>query len=103
MQQLSVSGTQRRRSTRLQAKAGPSAPSNPTEAARNETSHPSRARVDQFCVYNTSDNKCVAAFVVEYKAAHKIPLDYVHEGLDDMDLDKVVQHRTRPLETAFAD
>ena len=93
MQQLSVSGTRRRRSPRLQAKAASSAPSNPTDTARNETSRPSRARADQFCVYNTSDDKRVAAFVIEYKAPHKIPLGYIYEGLDDMDLDEVVQYR----------
>ena len=93
MQQLSVSGTQWRRSPRLQAKAGPSPQSNPTDAARNETLRPSRARADQFCVYNTSNDKRVAAFVIEYKASHKIPLGFIYEGLDDMDLDRVVQHR----------
>ncbi|KAF3031373.1 hypothetical protein E8E12_001140 [Didymella heteroderae] len=93
MQQLSVSGHRRRRSPRLQAKASSSASSNPTDTTRNETSRPSRARADQFCVYNTSDDKRVAAFVIEYKAPHKIPLGYIYEGLDDMDLDDVVQYR----------
>ncbi|KAF2630545.1 hypothetical protein BU25DRAFT_259623 [Macroventuria anomochaeta] len=93
MQRLSVSGTQRRRSPRLQAKASPSAPSNLADTARNEKSQPARARADQFCVYNTGDNKRVAAFVMEYKAPHKIPLGYIYEGLDDMDLDDVVQGR----------
>ncbi|KAF3029606.1 hypothetical protein E8E12_000161 [Didymella heteroderae] len=63
------------------------------DTARNETSRPSRARADQFCVYNMSDDKRVAAFVIEYKAPHKIPLGFIYEGLDDMDLDEVVQCR----------
>lgn len=92
MQQLSVSGTRRRRSPRLQAKAGSSAPSNPTDTTRNETSPFFRARADQFCVYNTSDDQRIAAFVVAYKAPHKIPLGFIYEGLDDIDLDKVVQY-----------
>jgi len=92
MQQLSVSGTRRRRSPRLQAKASSSATSNPTDTARNETSRFTRARVDQFCIYNTSDDQRVAAFVIEYKAPHKIPLGFIYEGLDDMDLDDVVQY-----------
>ncbi|KAF3031555.1 hypothetical protein E8E11_001800, partial [Didymella keratinophila] len=92
LQQLSVSGTQRRRSPRLQAKIDSSAPSNPTDTARNETSRPPRARADQFCVYNTSEDQRIAASVIEYKAPHKIPLGFIYEGLDDMDLDEVVQY-----------
>ena len=40
-----------------------------------------------------NDNKRVAAFVIEYKAPHKIPLGFIYEGLIDMDVDEVVQHR----------
>jgi hypothetical protein len=53
-----------------------------------------RPRVDQFCVYHTSgkqrSSRSVAAFVVEYKAPHKLNLGYIYEGLHDMDLDDVV-------------
>src|SRR5690242_19277882 len=93
MQQLSTSDAQRRRSPRLQAKASSSITPNSTATTRIKTSRPSRARADQFCVYNTSDDQRVAAFVIEYKAPHKIPLGYIYEGLDDMRLDEVVQYR----------
>lgn len=51
-------------------------------------SQSSRPRADQFCVYNTGEESCTAAFVIEYKAPHKLPLGYIYEGLNDMDLDK---------------
>ncbi|KAI0528405.1 hypothetical protein GGR58DRAFT_509396 [Xylaria digitata] len=35
----------------------------------------------------------VAAFITEYKAPHKLPLGYIYEGLDDMELDDVIRCR----------
>ncbi|KAF2001745.1 hypothetical protein P154DRAFT_562456 [Amniculicola lignicola CBS 123094] len=91
MEQMTVSGP-RRRSPRLQAKAKEKeARSNSASARTTRSSHP---RADQFCVYNTgtqsSENR-VAAFVIEYKAPHKLPLGYIYEGLADMELDDVVR------------
>ncbi|KAF2786070.1 hypothetical protein K505DRAFT_260706, partial [Melanomma pulvis-pyrius CBS 109.77] len=56
----------------------------------------SQPLADQFCVYNTStssqDTKHrVAAFVMEYKAPHKVSLGRIYEGLHDMDLNKVLR------------
>lgn len=93
MQNLSLSGGGRRRSPRLQAKANASSSAEPSIAARNSTSRSSRPRADQFCVYNTGEESRTAAFVIEYKAPNKIPLDYIYEGLEDMDLDDVVACR----------
>jgi hypothetical protein len=100
MEQMTVSGTQRRRSPRLQAKAKnvqstvSTDPTEPVAARREETSRPSRPRPDQFCVYNTSNNGSrSAAYILEYKAPHKLPLGYIYEGLQDMELEDVVQYR----------
>jgi hypothetical protein len=93
MQNLSVSGGGRRRSPRLQAKANASSLTELSATARNSTSRSSRPRADQFCVYSTGEESRTAAFVIEYKAPHKIPLGYIYEGLDDMDLDDVVECR----------
>ena len=87
-EQTRVSGPQRRRSLRLQAKAKQKeARSSSASAKTTRSSHP---RADQFCVYNTgtqnSENR-VAAFVIEYKAPHKLPLGYIYEGLADIDID----------------
>ncbi|KAF2194998.1 hypothetical protein K469DRAFT_648552 [Zopfia rhizophila CBS 207.26] len=102
MEQMSVSGNRRRRSPRLQAKAKEAKsfnsmdPTEPVAATRAETARSSRPRADQFCVYNTSiqntENR-IAAFVSEYKAPHKLPLGYIYEGLDDMELDDVIRCR----------
>ncbi|RYO45089.1 hypothetical protein AA0116_g13453 [Alternaria tenuissima] len=103
MEQLTVSGTGRRRSPRLQAKAKKTRPSGSTDAAeaedagRKSTASSSRPRADQFCVYNTGTTRSaqdhIAAFILEYKAPHKLPLGYIYEGLGEMELDEVVQCR----------
>ncbi|RYN85697.1 hypothetical protein AA0119_g13205, partial [Alternaria tenuissima] len=103
MEQLTVSGTGRRRSPRLQAKAKETRPSGSTDAAeaedagRKSTASSSRPRADQFCVYNTGTTRSaqdhIAAFILEYKAPHKLPLGYIYEGLGEMELDEVVQCR----------
>ncbi|KAG9193942.1 hypothetical protein G6011_03977 [Alternaria panax] len=103
MEQLTVSGTGRRRSPRLQAKEKETRPSGSTDAAeaedagRKSTASSSRPRADQFCVYNTGTTRSaqdhITAFILEYKAPHKLPLGYIYEGLGEMELDKVVQCR----------
>ncbi|KAA8617300.1 hypothetical protein PtrV1_10601 [Pyrenophora tritici-repentis] len=88
---MTISGTQRRRSPRLQAKA--QAQDNSVDAPRAQTARSSRPRADQFCVYNTSTKNTetrVAAFITEYKPPHKLPLGYINEGLGDMELEEVI-------------
>ncbi|KAF2462948.1 uncharacterized protein BDR25DRAFT_338082 [Lindgomyces ingoldianus] len=94
LEQISVSSNRRRRSPRLLAKELPG-PSEPSVAAqRSETARSSRPRADQFCVYNTStqnqENR-IPAFIMEYKAPHKLPLSYICEGLEDMELAEVIR------------
>ncbi|RYN85803.1 hypothetical protein AA0119_g13112, partial [Alternaria tenuissima] len=112
MEQLAVSGTGRRRSPRLQAKAKETRPSGSTDtveaedAGRRSTASSSRPRADQFCVYNTGTTRSaqdrVAAFILEYKAPHKLPLGYIYEGLGEMELDEVVQcHDDETLRDRF--
>ncbi|KAF2644398.1 hypothetical protein P280DRAFT_467026 [Massarina eburnea CBS 473.64] len=87
IEQLTVSG-RRRRSPRLHAKA--------KETSRPPSARSSRPRADQFCVYNTSTQNAenrIAAFIVEYKAPHKLPLSYIYEGLHDMELEDVIRWR----------
>ncbi|KAF2806116.1 uncharacterized protein BDZ99DRAFT_539609 [Mytilinidion resinicola] len=93
IQRISVSGAPRRRSPRLQAQTMPvdSADLVATEVARS-----SRPRADQFCVYNTSSTTPnsehrIAAFIIEYKAPHKLSLGYIYEGLHEMDLEEVLR------------
>ncbi|KZM18954.1 ATP binding [Ascochyta rabiei] len=68
-------------------------PNTDPTGGRAETKRASRPRADLFCVYNTStqsaDNR-VAAYIVEYKAPHKLPLGHIYEGLDDIELEDVV-------------
>jgi hypothetical protein len=89
---MTVSGAPRRRSPRLQAQAQESS----VAAPRARTVRSSRPRADQFCVYNTSTQNTetrVAAFITEYKPPHKLQLGYIYEGLEDMDLEEVIQCR----------
>ncbi|KAH8704296.1 hypothetical protein GQ44DRAFT_743757 [Phaeosphaeriaceae sp. PMI808] len=98
IEQMTVSGTRRRRSPRLQAKAkdGSIDPTEPVAATRAGPARSSRPRADQFCVYNTSTQNTenrIAAFIMEYKAPHKLPLGYIYEGLEDMELEDVIRCR----------
>ncbi|PSN58807.1 hypothetical protein BS50DRAFT_345102 [Corynespora cassiicola Philippines] len=95
---MAISGAQRRRSPRLQAQAQNSSLDRPEAVAapRARTARSSRPRADQFCVYNTSIQNRetrVAAYITEYKPPHKLPLGCIYEGLEDMELEEVVQCR----------
>ncbi|KAI9777555.1 MAG: hypothetical protein M1816_004698 [Peltula sp. TS41687] len=93
MQKMSLSIMPPRRSARLQSQSEHVDPS-PSVAKRTSTT--ARLRADQFCVYNIpasgsmKDDLRVAAFIVEYKAPHKLTLGRIYEGLGDMHLDEVV-------------
>ncbi|KAJ5941697.1 hypothetical protein N7516_001865 [Penicillium verrucosum] len=57
-----------------------------------------RPRADQFCVYNIPSQSSelihsIAAYVKEYKSPHKVTLGHIYKGLEDMDLDKVVEKK----------
>ena len=98
MQQMSVSGNQRRRSPRLQAQAERTKPPVSAGLAEPAAARPSHPRADQFCVYNTSSETQntehrIAAFIIEYKAPHKLTLGDIYEGLNDMELEEVVRRR----------
>ncbi|CAI7673775.1 unnamed protein product [Penicillium palitans] len=54
---------------------------------------PSRPRADQFCVYNKGPEEKVPAFIVEYKAPHKLMLAHIKAGLREMELDQVVRYQ----------
>lgn len=95
VQRMSVSG-QRRRSPRLRAQAILADSADPAAAASAGTARSSRPRADQFCVYNTAGTtqdmeQRIAAFIIEYKAPHKLSLGYIYEGLHDMDLEDVLR------------
>ncbi|KAF2257935.1 hypothetical protein CC78DRAFT_505484 [Lojkania enalia] len=92
IEQITVSGS-RRRSPRLRAKA-----KEPQSVATGRTrlTRSSRPRADQFCVYNTSTHNAenrIAAFIIEYKAPHKLPLGYIYEGLEEMVFNDVVWYK----------
>ncbi|KAH8431010.1 uncharacterized protein LDX57_008671 [Aspergillus melleus] len=91
MGSLSLSQGQPRRSNRLAAKSkvGRAAQS-PQRGQKNTQTRTSRPRADQFCVYNKSPEEKVPAFIVEYKAPHKVSLAHIRAGLQDMDLDEVL-------------
>ncbi|KAL4993231.1 hypothetical protein BDV10DRAFT_179484 [Aspergillus recurvatus] len=82
---LSLSRMHPRRSSRLAAKsAGIGTAAQPPRRR-------SRPRADQFCVYNKGQEGKVPAFIIEYKAPHKVSLSHIKAGLQDMDLDEVVR------------
>ncbi|KAL5332340.1 hypothetical protein BJX70DRAFT_404699 [Aspergillus crustosus] len=88
MSSLSLSQKQPRRSSRLAAKST----SVGLSAQPSKRSRPrSRPRADQFCVYNNGLEGKVPAFIIEYKAPHKVSLSHIKAGLQDMDLNEVVR------------
>ncbi|KAF2105268.1 hypothetical protein BDV96DRAFT_592779 [Lophiotrema nucula] len=101
IEQMTVSGKAQRRSPRLTKdeevqSANSMESTEPDAAGRANPTRSSRPAADQFCVYNTSvqgvENR-VAAFVVEYKAPHKLPLGYIYSGLEDMVLEDVIRRK----------
>ena len=60
------------------------------EPARARTSRP---RADQFCVYNKGPETKIPAFIIEYKAPHKLSTAHIKAGLQDMELDRVVRYQ----------
>ncbi|QQK42604.1 metalloprotease [Penicillium digitatum] len=106
MQNIDIRG--RRRSPRLAAREQ-SASSN--TATRDPRAPPparsSRPRADQFCVYNIPSQSSesvhrIAAYIKEYKSPHKVKLGHIYEGLEDMDIDKVVeQEKNETLKVRF--
>ncbi|KAJ5865145.1 uncharacterized protein N7529_007061 [Penicillium soppii] len=99
MQNIDIRGRPRRRSPRLAAReqsassiAATRGPRTPPPARNN------RPRADQFCVYNIPSQSSesihrVAAYIKEYKSPHKVTLGHIYEGLEDMDIDEVVEQK----------
>ena len=95
---LSLAAEQPRYSQRLAAKqSGKPGSSYPgqslartREPARARTSRP---RADQFCVYNKGPERKIPAFIIEYKAPHKLSTAHIKAGLQDMEIDRVVRYQ----------
>ncbi|KAF2752666.1 hypothetical protein EJ05DRAFT_490738 [Pseudovirgaria hyperparasitica] len=93
VQAIDISDAQRR-SARLQSQHHPShsiVPSADTDPAALRSSRP---RADQFCVYHVGSGEQSyrqPALIIEYKAPHKVSLACICAGLQEMDLDDVVQ------------
>ncbi|KKK18214.1 hypothetical protein P175DRAFT_0508565 [Aspergillus ochraceoroseus IBT 24754] len=92
MSSLSLTQGQPRRSDRLAAKS--SNVSLPPRQPQRAT-QPRRPRADQFCVYNKGPNGKVPAYIIEYKAPHKVSLAHIKTGLEDMDLDEVLRFQEK--------
>ncbi|KAL2376748.1 hypothetical protein RJZ90_007281 [Blastomyces dermatitidis] len=60
-----------------------------TPTVRSRSSHP---RADQFCVYNTGSDEEIPAYIVEYKAPHKLTKGIIEAGLVDMDVGEVIEN-----------
>jgi hypothetical protein len=105
IQRMSELEGQRRRASRLQAQPILADSTDPAAAALAGTARsvglekPTRSShpfADQFCVYNTSNTTHDtehrnAAFIIDYKAPHKLPLECIYGGRGDMDLADVLR------------
>ncbi|CDM36994.1 hypothetical protein DTO006G1_1951 [Penicillium roqueforti] len=106
MGSLSLTQGQPRRSQRLAAKQSHTSQLQLTaQSVANDQNpmlrKPSRPRADQFCVYNKGPEERVPAFIVEYKAPHKLTLAHIKAGLSDIELDDVLcyQEVEKPEDT----
>ncbi|KAI9035566.1 uncharacterized protein KD926_003226 [Aspergillus affinis] len=63
----------------------------PGKSHKNTLPRSSRPRADQFCVYNKGPDGKAPAFIIEYKAPHKLSLAHIKAGLQPMDLDEVLR------------
>ncbi|KKZ66579.1 hypothetical protein EMCG_07693 [[Emmonsia] crescens] len=99
MQNLSFTNPQQRWSPRLLANAQRMIQAGLNEQRRPVTeARPARPRADQFCVYNiprtaTETEHRVAVLIGENKSPAKLPLNFIYQGLEDMDLEDVVTSR----------
>ena len=97
MQNIDIRG--RRRSPRLAAREQSASSNTATRGPRTPPpARSSRPRADQFCVYNIPSRSSesihrIAAYIKEYKSPHKVTLGHIYEGLEDMDIDKVVEQK----------
>ncbi|KAK2813999.1 hypothetical protein FQN50_000403 [Emmonsiellopsis sp. PD_5] len=64
-----------------------------TAGAATPTTTPTSARplADEFCVYNKGKNVKIPALIGELKPPHKLPLAVIQDGLEEMELDEVVE------------
>ena len=68
-----------------------------SDNAEEERRPQRRSRSDQICVYQKDDNTRNLLFIVEYKAAHKLSVEYLRAGLRPMNLwEEVIQRTTTP-------
>ncbi|OAL35138.1 hypothetical protein AYO20_05615 [Fonsecaea nubica] len=97
---LTISQPQpRRRSPRLREQSHQT--SSDTRYSPPRPSQIAMPRADQFCVYSvysvTNDAGDVIhrtpVLIMEYKAAHKLTLGHIYTGLNEMDLDDIVQEK----------
>lgn len=95
MSALSLTQKQPRRSNRLAAKSGSVGLATHQSKRSRVATQPrnSRPRADQFCVYNKGPEIKQPAFIIEYKAPHKVSLAHIKAGLQDMDLDEVLRYK----------
>lgn len=73
----------------------------------SEAGKTTRPRADQFCVYNISSETGngtirIPAFIIEYKAPHKLHLDCIRGGLQDMNLEEVIRrHKSESVQQKY--
>jgi hypothetical protein len=91
---IEISDRGRRRSPRLLERGQRDLASSRPKSPVSRPVVTGRPRADQFCVYNMSTDpervERVPAFIVEYKAPHKLTLRAIQEGLRDMALQDVL-------------
>ncbi|PGH36096.1 hypothetical protein GX50_01108 [[Emmonsia] crescens] len=64
-----------------------------TGGAATPTAPPASARplADEFCIYNKGEKVRIPALIGELKPPHKLPLAVIQNGLEEMELDEVVE------------
>ncbi|BDD62665.1 hypothetical protein MAP00_007627 [Monascus purpureus] len=94
MSSLSLEQEGPRRSERLARRSRDTSRST-SRMRREMTAQPRRARpcADQFCVYNSGLDEKIPSFLIEYKAPHKLFLAHIKAGLQDMELDRIIQYQ----------
>ncbi|KAI9813159.1 MAG: hypothetical protein M1832_006388 [Thelocarpon impressellum] len=77
----------------------------PADTSASGTSTSGTEPREKFCLDHTTratsgsgSQLQVAAYLIEYKALHKLLLVHINDGLDDLDLEDVVLHDPEPLQ-----
>ncbi|KAJ5319620.1 uncharacterized protein N7506_012324 [Penicillium brevicompactum] len=97
IQNIDLRGRPQRRSPHLAAQEQSASSAIATRSPRTPPlTRNNRPRADQFYIYNIPNQSSesiyrVITYIKEYKSSHKVTLDHIYKGLEDIDIDEIIK------------